>query len=362
MVIHSEVDLSKLSIHSSTLADSEIYFVNQLVRSTLNTGKNADPITKINLYVSLKSKPLVILVGRENSGKRILIESITKMLTNSDPNQSLFMLGHAWWAERSENVALFTHAQSQLNEGNLLSIIEEARKPGNKEKAYIACLDRISPAEVVSHFSELSIQFQRREKWHKSVGNSSALNAYPPNFFSIGIMDTSQFSWYDEDLLSQTSIIYWQEGKDTSNNQHIIEPSLSVSNGKNELLSSCVRTVHAAYLKLMAIIRDQPNALLPLLEVERVMIEHGVDFSPRSVTNEAVIYLSNAWTNFGNGLFARSLSNNLDIALDLVISQTVLPRGWKAFCQSDKLRNSLRDVLSDKFSYSLNLLDRSVII
>lgn len=358
MVTHSVVKSLKNNTHSSTQVDSEIHFVNELVRSTLSTGINVDSSTIINLYVSLKSKPLAILVGEENPGKRIMVENLTKTLTNDNPFQSQFMLGHAWWAERNENVALFTHAQSQLNSSYLTQIIEDARKPGNMEKAYFACFDRISPAEVVSHFSKLSTQFLQGEKWQKSVGDLSALNAYPPNFFSIGIMDTSQFSWYDEDLLSNTSVIYWQENKGTRRNLNFHSPSLSVTNGKNNLLSSYVRTVHAGYLKLINIIKAQPNALLPLLEVERVMIDHGVVFSPRTVTNEAVIYLSNTWTSFGNGLFASSLRRNLDIALDIVISQTVLPRGWKAICQSDKLRISLSDVLSNEYSYSLNLLGR----
>ncbi len=89
------------------------------------------------------------------------------------------------------------------------------------------------------------------------------------------------------------------------------------------------------------------------------MIENNVDFSPSSVTNDVVIYLSNAWTNKGNGLFDASLSKNLDIALDIAISQIVLPLGWKAIRQLENLRNSLEDVISGHYPCSHKFLDKS---
>jgi len=40
-------------------------------------------------------------------------------------NQRQFMPGHAWGAESSKNVALFTDAQSQFNEEKIRTISEK---------------------------------------------------------------------------------------------------------------------------------------------------------------------------------------------------------------------------------------------
>jgi hypothetical protein len=182
---------------------------------------------------------------------------------------------------------------------------------------------------------------------------------FPSNFFSIGTLDNSQFNWYDKDLLPQTNVIHLLDGGDFPRTQVLPKPSSPVPNGKNVILRSSVRDEHSAYMKLLRIIRDQPNAMLQLLEVERAMLEHNVEYSPRSVKNEVIIFLANAWTKDGNGLFDNSLRGNFDIALDLAISQIVLPIGWKAIRRSTRLRRRLGEVLSDKYVYSRKILDLS---
>lgn len=358
MKTHPELCRSVQRTQPSDRLDHESSLVSRFVLSTRDAGISVNPITIINLYISLKSKPFVILVGSESSKKRRLIEILVKILTNNDPSQSQFMLGHAWGAEQSENVTLFTHDQMQFNIEKFFTLVEEAQKLGNKDEAFFACLDRISPAEVLYHYSELSNHIQHRKDHLVSSLLLSVSKNYPPNFFSIGLMDVRRFSWYDEGLLSQTNVIYWRDGKDDSDDLITLKPSLDAYNGKAEWLGFCVKDEEAAYLKLLEIIKELPNALFLLLEVEKILIEHGVEFSSRSVTNEVVIYLANAWTKNGNGLFSPSTYRNLEIALDIAISQIVLPRGWMAYHRSVDSRHKTRELFSEEFAFSRNFLNQ----
>jgi hypothetical protein len=112
-------------------------------------------------------------------------------------------------------------------------------------------------------------------------------------------------------------------------------------------------------MKIQQIFGDQSLALKPLLEVQSILMKHGVDFSTRQVTGEAVIYLSNAWSNLDNGLFHPSMSRNLLIALDFTISQIILPRAWGSIKQSSILLSSLKAFLGNHFPQSISFLNHS---
>lgn len=56
------------------LPEVESALIANFVNTTADLGIKVDPITVINLYVSLKSKPKAILVGQSERGKIALVE------------------------------------------------------------------------------------------------------------------------------------------------------------------------------------------------------------------------------------------------------------------------------------------------
>ena len=78
---------------------------------------------------------------------------------------------------------------------------------------------------------------------------------------------------------------------------------------------------------------------------------------PPRVLGEAMIYLANAWSRRGAGLFAPSPTTNLEIALDLSIAQSVLPHAQASIQQSPALREELHATLNGKFPRSAALLE-----
>ena len=334
--------------------DGERAFLAGLIGS-VESGTDADRITIVNLYVALKSKPLVILVGQRATGKIALVEGLARALTGGNPIQYQKMIGHAWWAERSENLAFFTQVQTRFNTWKIFALIEEANLPENRNQAHIACLTRISPAEVIGYFSQVAFQLRHSQIMRLPGVHLSSPIPYPRNLFMIGTMDTVQFDWFDEDLLSQTTIIHWPDVELAFSPGSSLTPT--IPGGETGFLSSCIRNERAARLKLQRLSGWQAQAMRPLREVESLMMKHGVQL-PGSVMAEVNIYLANAWSREGHDLFASSPAHNEDIALDLAISQAVLPRGWETIRRSATLRKGLREVLSNRCPYSQAFLDR----
>jgi hypothetical protein len=269
------------------------------------------------------------------------------------------MLGHPWWIERSENHVSLGNLHSQFNAEKLRMITDNAGRPENEKHIFIACLNQISPAEVNRYFLGIARQLQTGRIIHLQGTSLTLPFIYTHNLLVIGTIDAPSFNWYDEDLLAHTSVIHWQATGKTS--ESLLDPEYDelFINGEEEFLCSRIRNASSAHLKIQRILGDQSQALKPLLEVESVLLKHGLTFSTRQVTNEAVIYLSNAWTSSDAGLFDHSNISNLKIALDFAMAQNILPWGWELVRQSTSLRSTLGKMFDGQFPKSQNFLQRA---
>jgi len=342
-----------LQNHPHAQLDGERQTVTRLIRAVAGAGVRADPIAIVNFYVALKSRPLAILAGPAQSGKIALVQSLAQVLTDGDLLRCQMMVGHAWWAGASREVALFTEAQTRFNTDKILALIEEAWKPENANRVFLACLTRISPAELMGFFSEVAFQLRHGQIMRLPTAHLSEPIPYPPNLFLVGTMDTPRLDESDEDLLSMTTIIQWagSEVKVARPSSHME----ATANGESEFLRCLVRDERVARLKLQHVLGKRLPGVWPLIQIETILRRYVVDLPP-SVPGEAMIYLANAWTRSGAGLFDPSSTTNLEIALDLSIAQSVLPHAQAAIQQSPALREELRAVLNGKFPRSAAIL------
>jgi hypothetical protein len=122
--------------HSSTLkvglpfqVDPEEDLVSHLVKSVSLAGICSDPASITNLYVALKSKPMAILVGPEQTGKIAMVRCLVRVLIGGNCLQCQMMEGYPWSAAKSGNVAFFTKLHTRYNSEKLLCLIEEALQP-----------------------------------------------------------------------------------------------------------------------------------------------------------------------------------------------------------------------------------------
>jgi hypothetical protein len=327
--------------------------ITRFIQMTGETTIPVDPISIVNLYVSLKSKPMAILTGTAHSGKSEVVRSLAQYLTDGDPIRYQMMNGHAWWAEKTHDVAFFIETQTRFNTVKLLAVIEEAWQPENTNRVFVACLTHMSPAEVMGFFSEVASQLQRGQIMYLPRARLSEPIPYPPNLCLIGTMDTTRFDWSDEDLLSKTTMIQWlgDEMKPTT------EPEReSFELAETGFLPSLIRDEAVARQKLRRILASEQLALHPVLLAERLLNEHKFRF-PVSVKGETLIYLANAWSKEGIGLFDQVPPTNLAIALDLAMAQILLPRVGAIIRDCPTLQKQLREVMT-RFPRSAAFLER----
>ncbi len=335
--------------------DDENEIVNRLVQAVGEAGLCKDRIETVNVYVALKSKPLSILAGPAQSGKVALVQCLARILMGGDSSQGQVLLGHAWSAGKSGNVTFLTNAQTRLNTEKLMCLIEEAWQPENSGRLFVACLAHISPAELSRFFTVVAYQLRHEQVICFGDAHLNKPIPFPPNLLLIGTMDTDQFDLWDEDLLSKTTIIQWLQ-KNKNRAPQFEKPRSAVLSGEREFLRSSIRSERTVYRKLQLILKDQRQPFRPLFQIEALLEKYGIQL-PRSVLGEAMVYLANAWSRPGIGLFDTATARNLQIALDLAITQTLLPRAVGKIRHSASLYRELSEVFSGKFPRSKVFLE-----
>ena len=345
--------------HSSMLkvglpfqVDPEEELVSHLVQSVSRAGICSDPVSVINFYVSLKSKPLAILAGPEQTGKIAMVQCLASLLMGGDygdPDgrlQCQMMAGHPWSAAKSGNVTFFTQIYTRFNTEKLLCLIEEAWQPENSGKVFLLCLTRISPAELEEFFAAIAFQLGHGQIMRFGDVHLPEPVPFPPNLFLIGTMDTDCFDWWDHDLLSHTTVIQWPE----KSMDHLLcpVPEDHFPAVEKSFLRSYVRSEQAVYQKLRTLLVWKHHPALPLFLMESVFEKEGITL-PRTWTNEVMTYLANSWSRLGSGLFYPSLEDNLATALDFAIAQTFLPRAGKWIQRSKVLQGNLRELLNGNY-------------
>jgi hypothetical protein len=298
----------------------------------------ADLTSVTSFYVALKSKPLVVLVGPRDTGKLSLVRVVARALTGADGLRYQEMVGHAWWAANCRGMAVLTQAQARFNAEKVLALVEETLLSQDAGSMSMACLAHISPAELATFFAEPAPQIGR--------GRLTRLGGYdlphptmcPPNLLLVGTMDDAPHDPWDLDMQRYVSVVQWapEDHSPAPGGMPEHPPGL----GGFPLRRLSVRSERAAFYKLQRLHRWQSRDLRPLFEVADLLQGAGVLSSAR-VVGEATIYLANAWSFDGMGLFARQPQDNLLLALDAVMGSSILPSVVSSLEDRPELRRRL---------------------
>ena len=109
---------------------------------------------------------------------------------------------------------------------------------------------------------------------------------------------------------------------------------------------SAIRRADHAGAKLAQILPDRYEPFAPLDELELRLGEAG--FSP-FVFKEACLYLANAFDGEGRGLFVEPVIENLRIAQDYVLVQSVLPRVSSQWAGASGIWSEVSEYLAPRF-------------
>lgn len=116
-----------------------------------------------NLYLSLKTKPFVILAGISGSGKTRLVRLFAEAVgATSDNGQFSMIPVRPDWNDPSDLIG-YRDIAGSFKPGPVTDVIVEATKPENRKKPYFICLDEMNLARVEHYFSDVMSLLETQE-------------------------------------------------------------------------------------------------------------------------------------------------------------------------------------------------------
>lgn len=118
-----------------------------------------------NFYLSMKTKPFVILAGISGTGKTKLVKLFAEAMGATVENKQFKLIPvRPDWSDSSDLIG-YQDLSGQFRPGPLTEVLLEAQKPANLDKPYFVCLDEMNLARVEHYFSDMLsiLETQRRE-------------------------------------------------------------------------------------------------------------------------------------------------------------------------------------------------------
>ncbi|WP_340006660.1 AAA family ATPase [Paenibacillus sp. FSL K6-0276] len=108
-----------------------------------------------NFYLSLKTKPFVILAGISGTGKTRLVKLFAEALGATGNNGQFTLIPvRPDWSDPADLLG-YKDLSGRFKPGPLTEVLVEARKPENQHKPYFICMDEMNLARVEHYFSDL---------------------------------------------------------------------------------------------------------------------------------------------------------------------------------------------------------------
>ncbi len=300
-----------------------------------------------NFYLSLKSKPFVILAGISGTGKTRLVRLFAEAVGATAENGRYKMVPvRPDWSDSSD---LFGHVD--LNGTFIPGVIIDFVKTANDdlENPYFLCLDEMNLARVEYYLSDILSVIETREKTDSGSIISDTL--IPPTFFGSDIDAAKKYGalTLPENLyiigtvnMDETTFPFSRKVLDRANTIEFsyvnLKPEESPQKGTERkpifLDNEFFRTEYLLLDQCKDDWEDVTNYCNKLEEINKILEEGGAKVGYR-VRDEIVFYLLN--NKKGNLL-------SEDDAFDNELMQKILPR-----IQGDSF--SVKEMLCDLFNY-----------
>lgn len=293
-----------------------------------------------NLYLSLKTKPFVILAGISGTGKSKLVRLFAESLGATRENNQFNMISvRPDWNDSTDLIG-YKNLESKFIKGKLTQIIEDASE--NLDKPYFVCLDEMNLARVEYYLSDYLSVIESRQLIGETIVTDSLIYDYeiededslklPENLYLIGTvnMDDTTFQ-FSRKVLDRANTIEFSEVNLESLFENEIEKVENMTDIYNDFLKS-------TYLKTTHIEpehRDYAKEInKKIIQINDILSKYQKQFAYR-VRDEILFYMVE---NKKSNLLSE------DAAFDYQIMQKVLP----AINGSE---NSIKEVLVNLFNF-----------
>jgi len=295
----------------------------------------------VNYYVALKTKRFVILAGPPDVDKAGLAQGLAEILVGRPSLQWCSFQAHPWWVTRTGAPGHLAITHAQFNTLKLLDSIETASVGEAVGLPFFVSIERMSPAEVVCYFDDLP----RGLLW-QADGSIVGIHL-PKNLYITGTLDVEE---KDRPVLSQG--VYRHATIIRVDGDHFTPPAgpCKTSQWKpdwqQQFVRSAIRRSDHARAKLAQIL---PEGCVPLAPLDELKLRLGMAGISPVVSEEMWLYLANAFDGDARGLFVESGIENLRIAQDYVLAQSVLPHVSSQWAGASGIWGKMGEYLAPRF-------------
>lgn len=307
----------------------------------------------VNYYVALKTKRYVILAGPPTPDKMCLAQALAEVLVPQPSKQWSRLQAHPWWVTHSGDPGHLAVAHARFSNLKLLDAIADAAAnlaTGHPSPFFVG-LERMSPAEAVCYFDDLP----KGLLWRPD-GTVTRVPV-PYNLYVTGTLDVEESSGSvpggEEHRQAITIRLRHDEVRAPGRGRGESKPR---PDWQVSFVRSAVHTGDQARAKLAQILSADCAPLAPLEQLERLL--GAATFSP-TVRAEALAYVANAFDRDGRGLFVESALENLSVAQDYALMQSVLPHVGTAWLESSRVgSDEVKEYLAPRFPRACAWMER----
>ncbi|WHX49375.1 DUF3578 domain-containing protein [Paenibacillus woosongensis] len=130
-----------------------------------------------NFYLSIKTKPFVILAGISGTGKTKLVKLFAEAMGATVQNGQFALIPvRPDWSDPSDLLG-YKDLSGTFRPGRLTEVLYEASKPENRSKPYFICLDEMNLARVEHYFSDLLSVLETQEWRDDEIATAPLISA-----------------------------------------------------------------------------------------------------------------------------------------------------------------------------------------
>ncbi len=308
--------------------DDQIFGILQTIKKYIDHQGFQYPDKLIeNFYLSLKTKPFVILAGISGTGKTKLIQKFAEALGATEENGRFTLIPvRPDWNDPSDLIG-YKDLGGTFRRGKLTYVLEAASDPENRQKPYFVCLDEMNLARVEHYFSDLLsiLETQRWQNGHivtdiivteDQVGRSFGI---PENVFFIGTVNMDETTHpFSKKVLDRANTIEFNHIQ--LDDFHGLEDIVGVTEEESEAVYPAASFLTSDYLQLKDAYANNKDIIQrtvgQLVKINTILenINAHVGFRVRDSICFYSIY---------NERFSLMTT---DEAMDMQIMQKILPR------------------------------------
>ncbi len=289
-----------------------------LVRSLGPLGLSPQETT--NLWVALKSKPALLLMGPRESIRDRLAMGLANTIVGPQAERCLLLQGHPWWAAKAPNQAQFIQAQQRYTTLRLRSFLDYVAEPEMDADLFFAIMLDVSRAELHEYFAGPARQARSSDVVELPLDFPLLPMRYPDRLYWLATFDPRRTTWMDPRVLNAATIVELAAG------------STLEGDGSAELLTSDPAISDALVRRrrfdpgaARAALPARRDPLRPLHCVLAILRKRRIA-PPSGLISDGLLYFGNAWDAAGDGLFSGDPFANTALAGEYWLKQSALPR------------------------------------